>query len=503
MLVMGAFQAINAEAPGQLFNWGLWWSGSWEENRVLANRGEFRLGFTPAALLLRGQGLDKRPLDFSVSPPWADEKSKAVSSLGAGLYHKSTGSRMLYGVLDEWGLSARIRSPWIRGAPFAESHKPLMADLKTVTSSTKEAEAYLYASSPWLDFADTSWRGFASVQTRVSEFKPDIAGGLEALFDRNTQLLLEGFFTESTLPKKKSSSWFSDPPALPERDFRLYGIGALFNAQYWSVSSDWAYSQTFAWGSGIYGNAGVLIRPPFGDNKGKAGPWSLSLAADGANSRFIGRDGTSPGEGFRTAGKIEYRGQGSSLFRINTTLRCPGMGQSFNRSSSGLYYRLPALSKKKEAEGSAFPLRLTRVSLEAERNAANPEKILDGIDAAVGLSLRLPAIIGSPLGINLSGQVKGLCAADPPDNPPSPYPLPQHEYLFDSAKASCEITLSPGIFQFRTKWGYSVSAKKDGQWDASLSAAMRFKHGRLSVKIASPEFPDEWNCTLSWRVEKK
>ena len=500
MQMLGAGENAPKTA-GQLFTWGLYFGGSWEDSKTLANRGEFRLGFTPAALLLRGQALDKRPFDFSESPPWADEKSKAISGLAAGLYHKNTGSRVLYGVIDEWGLSARIRSPWIRSAPFAENHKPLMADLRTTTSSTKEPEAYLYLSSPWLTlFPKTSWRGFASAQTKVDEFSPDFTGGIEAVLNAKTRLLLEGFYTESTLPARISSSWFADPPPLPERDFRLFGLGLLFNAPYLSISSDWAYSETFAWGRDMYGNVGILINPPLGAVSGKPGPWSLSLAADGAGARFTGRDGTNPGAGFRTAGKIEYKGKGSSLFRVNTTLRGPGLGEDFNRSSSGIYYRFPTPSKKKRSE-TTFPLRVTRISLGVDRNATNLEKILDGIDGTLGLSLSLlPLNINKSLGINLSGQVKALCSTD---ETPSPYPVPQYPYTFDSAKASGEITWSPGIFQFRTKWGYGVTAKKEGQWDASLSAAVHFKYGRFSAKIASPDFPDEWNCTLSWRVEKK
>jgi hypothetical protein len=73
---------------------------------------------------------------------------------------------------------------------------------------------------------------------------------------------------------------------------------------------------------------------------------------------------------------------------------------------------------------------------------------------------------------------------------------------FDSAKTSGELLWSPGIFQFRTKWGYTAYARKDNYWDGSISAAVRFKHGRFSAKFAWPVFPEDWNCTLSWRVEK-
>jgi hypothetical protein len=302
----------------------------------------------------------------------------------------------------------------------------------------------------------------------------------------------------------------------------------MFNMPYFSLSSDWAWSETFAWGSGVYGNVGIRLSPPLARNAaGKPGPWHLSLAADGMSERYVGRDGTSPGGGLRTAGKIEWKGPRSSLFKVNTSLRGPALDEPFNRSSSGIYYRFPApLAGNKNNTaifGSAifsdFPLRITRVSLNADRNGSDWNKIHDSIDGTLGLSLNLPPMLlppallsasvrkvknpkpkDYPLGINLTASVKELGSAD---EAPAPYPFFPANQEFDSAKVSGELLWSPGVFQFRTKWGYTAYAKKDNPWDASISSAVRFKYGRFSMKLAWPTFPEKWNITLSWRLEKK
>ncbi|MDR2719036.1 MAG: hypothetical protein LBB89_13360 [Treponema sp.] len=508
-----------------LFTWNLLWAGSWEESKTLQNRGDFRLGLTWPGLLMRGQYLDKRPFNFELDPPWDDPASKGITGASFGMYHKATGSRFLYGILDEWGLPARIRSPWIRSAPYTENHKPIMADLRTTTSSTKEDEAYLYLSSPRLTFfkdsalPEIAMRGFASAQSPVGEnVAPAFSGGLETLWGKNYELLLEGFYTGTELPAKKSSSWFSDPPPLPDRDFRLGAAGLMLNTPYVSLSSDWAWSETFAWGSGLYGNAGIRLTPPLPwIAAGKPGPWSLSLAADGMGERYVGRDGTSPGGGLRTAGKIEWKGARSSLFRVNTTLRGPGMDEPFERSSSGIYYRFPAASNR-VGSGEKFPLRISRISFNADRNASDLKKIHDSFDGTLGLSLNLPpmllprALLSAsaskiknpkpqmyPLNIHLSAAVKELGSTA---ELPSPYPFSAVNQEFDSLKTSGELLWSPGIFQFRTRWAYTAYPEKDNQLEGSFSTAVRFKHGRFSTKIAWPVFPEKWNCTLSWRVEK-
>ena len=489
---------VAAESPalktGHFFNWALLWSGSWEESKTLNNRGEVRLHFLPPGLTLRGEVLDRRTMNFELDPPWGDPE-KAVTNFAGGLYHRPTGSRLLFGALDEWGLSARIRNPWIRSPPYTENHKPLMADLKTAASSTKEDEAYLYLSTPVFNLPhDVRLRGFASAQTELEKPTPAFSGGLDFTFAKKTGLLLEGFYTWAKLPSVKGSTWFSNPPPLPEREFRLSSAGILFYSPLVSVSSDWALSETFAWGADVYGNFGICVTPllPFASRER---PLSFSFAADGAGERFVYRDGADHGEGFRSAGKIEWKGKRNSLFRINTTLRAPGFGEDFNRSSSGIYYRFPSANK------NSPPVRLTRVSLTMDRNAVNPKKISDGLSGNIGVSINPPqmAKIG-PLGINFSGTIKGLTAAS---DSPSPYPAPEEEpWVFDTAGVSCELVWSPRYFQFKSKFGYSAYEKKDDKWDVSFSAAARFKYGRLSLKAASPDFPEKWNWTVSWRVEK-
>jgi hypothetical protein len=491
------------------FAWNLLWAGSWEEGKTLNNRGDLRLMFPGPGLVLRTEAIDRRPMDPGSSPPWKDAE-KGLTNYAAGLYHKPTGSRLLYGILDEWGLPARIRNPWVRGLPLPEARKPSMADMKTSVSANGKPETYLYLGSPRLELFEqnpiprTSLRGYASAQID-QDINPGFGGGLEARFGEKTEIRLDGFYTGKTLPPRESSSWFSDAPPLPRREFRLSALGLLLNTPILAVSSDWAVSETFAWGRDLYGNLGLRFARPLPADWGR---WALSLAADGAGSRFTGRDGSGPGAGFRTGGKFEWYGKRGGLLRLSTSLRSPGLADPFNRSSSNLSWRLPGPGKK-----NGPPFRFTRISLEADRNASDPEKILDSLSLAAGFSLKARNLFGSepgdgkfrgllsrPVGLSLSGSLKGAAAGEAG---PPPYPVPQYPYRFDSAKAGGELSWSPGVFQFKTKAEYGVKNEKEGIWGTSFSTAVRFKPGRFTVKISSPDFPEEWNYTLSWRVEKK
>jgi len=475
-----------------VFDWSLLWSGSWEDSKTLHNRGEFKLNFLPPGLALRGAVLDRHTMNFELDPPWGD--SVGTTNFTGGLYH-TTGSRLLFGVLDEWGLSARIRNPWIRAAPYAENHKPLMADLKTAASSTKEDEAYLYLSSPVMNlFSDVKLRGFVSAQTTFADFTPAVSGGLDFSFAKKFSLLFEALYTGAVLPPSKTSTWFSNPPFLPEREFRLFAMGLLFSSPLVSVSSDFAFSETFAWGTDIYYNMGISVTPSLPIGR-RARPLSISFAVDGAGERFVYRDGADHGAGFRSAGKIEWKGSRNSLFRIDSSLRAPEFGKDFNRSSSGIYYRFPAANR------NSPPVRFTRISFSVDRNAVNPLKISDGLSGNIGISISLPQMAkNGAFRVNFAGSIKTLMESD---GSPFPYPVFWEPCVFDNAAGSCELTWSPRIFQFKTKLGYSAYEKKDDKLDFSLSGAVRFKYGRLSVKAESPNFPEKWNFTVSWRLEKK
>jgi hypothetical protein len=489
--------------PAPLFAWDLLWAGSWAEGGKLDDRGDLRLHLPPLGLSLRGEVLDRRSGENALG--------EAHTAFLAGLYHNPTGSRLLYGILGEWGLSARLRNPWARSVPFAENHKPSAAELKTAPSSVKEAETYLYLGSPSLDLfqgtrTETSLRGFASAlidRDRNASF----GGGLEGRFGKKAGLGLEAFYTARELPPRESSAWFSETPPLPARDFALYGLGLLFTSPYVSLSSDWAYSETFAWGRDIYGNLGLRVGNPLAPLGRR---WQISLAADGAGAHYAGRDGDSPGEGFRAAGKIEVKGEKSSLLRLGTALRGRAPGETFDRSASSVYFRFPS---------AQTPFRVSRLSLAADRDARNPARIQDSLDGTLGFTLNPQGILlrvispllppesaaprkGSlwavPVGLVFSGSLDGVLALA--GDQVSPYPLPEGTHDFVSAKAAGELSWSPGIFQFKAKTAYEIKAKKEGSWDLSFSAAVHGKPGRLSFKIASPGFPEKWDFTVSWRV---
>ena len=480
----------------EIINWNLLLSGSLEgitlSGGTLHNRGEFKLNYLPFRLTFRAQVLDRRTLNFDDF--FGDPEKQITSFLGA-LYHQKTGSRFLFGLLDEWGLSSRIRNPWIRSPPYAENHKPLMADLKTAASSSKNDEVYLYLSSPFINVTSgIKLKGFISAQTEIDVFNGAISSGLNISLPDKTGILLESFFTGAKLPPVKSSSWFSFPPPLPERDFKLYAAGFLFHNQFISVGADWAFSDTFSWGTDVYWNLGVTFTPliPFGS---RVRPLSISFAADAAGERFVYRDGANHRTGFRNALKIEWKDRNSMLFRLDTVLQSQDINWHYNHSSTGFFYRF-AVSKKIIDENI---FRFTKISFSADRNAVNPENISDKFSGIIGISLNLNKIgIKPPLGINFSGRINLNSALE---GYILPFPVPDDTWMFYSAEINSDFSFSQSIFLFKFGTGYTFNNKNNENWDFSFSSTVRFKNSRLTLKISSPDFPEKWFCNIFWKVE--
>jgi hypothetical protein len=448
---------------------------------TLENRLDGRFFLPLRTLYLRAELLERNPLPLG---------GLAAENLnwGVGLYHKMTGSRFLYGTLDEWGLSARIRNPWIRSAPFVERHQPTGSDLKQEFSATKEPKASLFLASPVIGFlngeAGATAAGFASA-TLDGGLNPAFSGGAEIHFTRKTSVRVEGLWTGKDLPPRAASGWFSKKPALPERAFHMAAAAFLWTSPWAGVSSDWAFSETAAFGRGVYGNIGVRV--------GKK-PWLFSFAVDGAGDRFVGSDGSVPGQNARIAGKIEWYGKRSSLFRVSTSLRSSGMGDlfeadcdaravftesRFERSSTDVYYRFPARAKP--------PIRISRISLSAARNAEEEETPQDAYKGEIGVQWWK---LRSSFSCTLTGIAGGNS---------SPYPVSE-QWRLDSTRIAGNATYSMGMFRFGISVGYTASVKAE-KVDASFSAAVQEKRRRFAVKIATGEFPGAWEFTLSGRFE--
>jgi hypothetical protein len=80
------------------------------------------------------------------------------------------------------------------------------------------------------------------------------------------------------------------------------------------------------------------------------------------------------------------------------------------------------------------------------------------------------------------------------------FPLPEDSLTFDSAKVSGELAYNLGVFQFKAKAGYLFA--EEPRWDLSFHAAALGKIGRLGITVTSPDFPAEWQYTVSWRLSK-
>jgi hypothetical protein len=352
--------------------------------------------------------------------------------------------------------------------PYTEQRQAAVADLYTEPSATKDRAGYLWLGSPWLAVSRFGLaRGFGSA---ILDDKDQAAfdGGFEARFAKNASLMAEGFYARNHLAAKKPAAWFSETPPLPERDQDLMAGSLYFNSPGFAAATDLAWSETFAYGKDLYGNLALRI----GDR-----PWRISLAADGAGSRYVGRDGGATGAGFRAAARLERRGKRSSLFRTTATLRASALGQEFYRGTLQLYYHFQTLPPR-----SPRFFRPSRVSVALNRDASDPEIKADSIAALWGFTLgKVPLVF--------QGDLHGMYRAGLGD------------YEFVSAKTSAEASYALKPFQFSVKPVYSINKKGEGQAEAGASVSIRGKWGRLTLKGSIADSGRDWEAGVSWRLQ--
>jgi hypothetical protein len=534
--------ALNAQQKPVLLP-ELLWSGSWESRHNLTNRLDFNLTAPDIHLAFRLQLLDRRPAsglrNFAESFG-GETGSKAITQPGLGLYHLTTGSRLLYGTLDSYGLPARIRNVWIRGAPYAESRVQSESELKIAPSSTAITQGYALFESPNLPLWRGMFHGFGSVTVNdvpaVSNpadiHPPNRTPALNLGIDYSLGkgiFRLEGFYTGQILPERKSGTWFNKKPALPERDTRLFAGAAAFSVPAFALAADLAYSETFAFGRDYYGNVGLR----FGDK-----PWRFSVAMDAAGSRYVDNAGNNPDAGFRVAARVERRGKKSGLFRLVALARGPGPDQGTmqaltsgdftaftkgtNRISGELYYRPPELSASFGLGRFSF----SRFSFSVEQDGRNEKKVLDsaGVTGAIKLGSVSSVSEGKITGINR----KASAGLERSGYELNSYRLTQsfsctiNSSSFNSftsrnnslgkehgnsapklgeAKSSGKRKKNPFGVQLSAKAGYEKTEGKDGVWEASFSTSVRAKKSRFTVKAATPAFPYKWEYTISWRMQ--
>ncbi|MCL2380860.1 MAG: hypothetical protein FWC64_04625 [Treponema sp.] len=491
LLALCAFPCVAAEP---LFTWDLIWTGYWYRSVPRAddgfpqagdifpggtffNRGDFRLEMPGHDLSFRFMATDKRNLPLEV------DDGRAGFNPGMGIYHTSSGSRFLAGVQSEHGLPARVSNIWTRSVPFMESRRPSSRDLKLEPAARDESETYLYMAlppdGPWGRFLP----GFTAFASAALDAQQNPAFGAGVGIERGGSIArLEGFYTQKELPARTVSTWFSQAPPLPERDFRLYSLGMIYNSPQMGFAADWAMSETFAWGQGTYGN--------FSLRQGNR-PWRFSLAGDAAGNRFVDRNGSAAGAGLRVAARGERFWPRSGLLRFQSVLRAPAPGEEFERGSFSVFYRPSAPTARERRENPRL-VRFSRASVGLSRDARTPERTTDTLNALAGFHV-------GPFSAVFSCALTSLSAFGREDGIP-PLFQPAGFEEFQSLRVSGELGFGAGPFNIRTRLAYTARAEREPVREYSLNTSFRpGRWGRVTLNVAATDFPQKWNYTLSWR----
>ncbi|MDR2521618.1 MAG: hypothetical protein LBC72_03565 [Spirochaetaceae bacterium] len=435
------------------------WRLSWNPDKDLINRADIKL-HAPAGVIVRAQFFDKRQ-----TPPWEDS-AKTVQDFGFGLYHHGLNSRLLFGAVHTWGLANRTRGVWNRALPFTENHAISGADLKTTVSLEPKHSLFFRLGTP-----DAWPLNLYAAAVLDHKQQPDFTAGAGFSFSQKTKLRAEASYKEQTLPERTMSTWFSEKAALPQRDFRFYAASLVFTNPYISFSGDIAHSQAFAWGEGLYANAALR----FGSK-----PWRLEVAAEGADGRYLGNDGTACGAGFRSGALFELAGKRSALLRARSEVVAARLGAPFSRSTSKLYARLPVIG------GGGF--NLSYISLAFERDGDARTDIQDGFDLGAGFR-------AGPFRPSVKYSYVGRTSAEA-GSPIIPYPDFWSPHDFVSSAVSFDTAFTYSILHVKAQFVYEESAQNKAVWKSVYSGGLNWKWGGVSAKLSERE-SGGFDCSVS------
>lgn len=445
--------------------------GSWDKN--LFNRVEVRL-IGPFGLSLRTQLLDKRPV-----PPWGNW-SEGIIEPGFGLYHTSTGSRVLYGKLETYGLAWRTRNIGSRTLPWYNLHGASGADLKNNVSASKEASIFCNFGTNEFVFGDFLGfeRDFFGVSGRFSalfdkEYALFINSAGNFRINKNHKIRLEGLYTEKKLSEHLQNAWFSENPVLPGRDMRFFALNLLYERHFVGFTVDFARSQMFMRGEDVYLNAALRI-----GNR----PWRASLAADVSGPAFIGSDGTTVGAGMRAGGRFEWFGKGTTKLFLESKLNADGIESPFDGSFSRVAFYFPAFH--------GFLISPTRIVLDTERESVSKMLLKDDFSATIGFRI-------GPARAALKYSISGFHEAKP-DDLVIPYPVPCARN-FGEAVSSAEFSYPFSFVTLKCSTAFRIREGKESVWNKTVSVTARLKRGRLSVRF-SDNNDGGINWAVSWRL---
>lgn len=442
------------------------WTASWEHEKDLINRLDLKLGIPGPGLLFRGQLLNKR------SVPFVETDDHPLTDLAAGMYHTGTGSRFLYGKMNETGLSARLKNIWTHGVPLQTNHSPSSNDLSTSPSSTKEEGFFFYAGSPRLG----PLRLFSSMYFE-NDLEPLYIAGIDYYFSPKIWMKIEGLYMEHTLDARQPSTWFAEEAWLPERKSRLYGGSVNVNYPFWGISADAAFSETFAFGQGWYANTSFRLGHR---------PWRFQLGFDMIDGAFTDRAGKIPDNGMRGGIQFEAWRKAGAFFKMSANIQGPRFGETLAKSRLALNYSFPVPK-------NSF-VRLSRIHVNLDGNSLLQLK--PGSAAKTGFGLYIgPVLITSEAGIH--GDDK---------NNQNALPRFSDFEAWDALSFSEELQYRIKVWTFRTKFIYSIEEKRNGKVDTyalQFYAAAHWKWGRISGTFRFDEFPDTWTFTIRCQLRNK